>query len=179
INSSYNSLQVSLEKRMAHGLTILANYAWSKSMDDLPVGGGVSEIGADSVSALPWDNPLRHQFDRGPSDFDHTHRFVGSYVWQLPRMSGMNSFVRHALGDWEQSGQVTAQTGAPFTVLSGLSAGSGLSQTGLGHDRATYNGGSLTGPGACAAAKATQNCGDCLNVAAFAPNPVPDPNNPR
>jgi len=178
INSQYHALQLSLERRVSNGLTILASYTYSKSIDDLPQGGGVADIGADNASARPWDDSLRHQFDRGPSDFDHTHNFVASYVWQLPRMSGMNSFVRHALGDWEQSGQVTAQTGAPFTVLSGLSAGSDLSQTGLGHDRATYIGGSLTGPGACAAAKATQNCVDFLNVAAFAPNSVPDPNNP-
>src|SRR5207245_5992615 len=80
INSSYHSLQLSAEKRMSHALTILGSYTWSKSIDDLPNGGGVADIGADTVSARPWDDPLRHQFDRGPSDFDHTHRFVASYV---------------------------------------------------------------------------------------------------
>ena len=178
INSQYHALQLSLERRVSNGLTILASYTYSKSIDDLPQGGGVADIGADNASARPWDDPLRQQFDRGPSDFDHTHNFVASYVWQLPKMSGMNSLVRRAFGNWEQSGQVTAQTGAPFTVLSGLSAGSDLSQAGLGHDRATYIGGSLTGPGACAAAKATQSCVDFLNVAAFAPNTVPNPSNP-
>src|SRR6266705_1133709 len=84
INSFYHSLQLSAEKRMSHGLTILGNYTWSKSIDDLPNGGGVADVGADTVSPRPWDDPLRHQFDRGPSDFDHTHRFVASYVWQLP-----------------------------------------------------------------------------------------------
>jgi hypothetical protein len=59
-----------------------------------------------------------------------------------------------------------------------LSAGSDLSQTGLGHDRATYIGGALVGPGACAAAKATQNSVDFLNGAAFAPNSVPNPTSP-
>jgi hypothetical protein len=178
INSQYHALQLSVERRVSNGLTILGSYTYSKSMDDLPQGGGVADIGADNASARPWDDPLRHQFDRGPSDFDHTHNFVTSYVWQLPRLSNMNGLVRRVFGDWEQSGQVTAQTGAPFTVLSGLSAGSDLSQTGLGHDRATYIGGPLIGPGACAAAKATQNCVDFLNVAAFAPNTVPNPSSP-
>jgi hypothetical protein len=175
INSQYHSLQLSLERRVSNGLTILTSYTYSKSIDDLPQGGGVADIGADNASARPWDDALRHRSDRGPSDFDHTHNFVASYVWQLPKMSGLNSFVRRAFGDWEQSGQVALQTGAPFTVLSGLSAGSDLSQTGIAHDRATYIGGSLTGPGACAATKATQNCVDFLNVA---PNAVPNPNNP-
>ena len=178
INSEYHSLQLSLERRVSNGLTILASYTYSKSIDDLPQGGGVADIGADNASARPWDDSLRHAFDRGPSDFDHKHNFVASYVWQLPRMSNRNSLLRRAFGDWEQSGQVSAQTGAPFTVLSGLSAGSDLSQTGLGHDRATYVGGPLIGPGACAAAKATQNCVDFLNVAAFAPNSVPNPASP-
>ena len=42
INSNYHSLQISGEKRMSHGVTVLANYTYSKSMDDLPFGEGVS-----------------------------------------------------------------------------------------------------------------------------------------
>ena len=42
INSSYHSLQMSAQKRMSHGLTILANYTYSKSLDDLPFGEGVT-----------------------------------------------------------------------------------------------------------------------------------------
>jgi hypothetical protein len=165
IDSSYNSLQLSVEKRMSHGLTILANYTWSKSIDTLPVGGGVSEIGADSVSALPWDNPLRHAFDRGPSDFDHTHRFVTSYVWQLPSLSKENGVLRGFFGDWQLSGVATAQTGRPFTALSGLSAPNDRSQTGIGQDRAVIAG-SAYGSGACSGV--TTKCVDFLNPASFA-----------
>ncbi len=76
INANYNSLQTSLEKRMSHGLTILANYTWSKSLDDLPFGEGVS--GFDTgYSPLPLSDPNRHRFDYGPSSFDHTHVFSG------------------------------------------------------------------------------------------------------
>ena len=97
INSNYHSLQVSAEKRMTHSLTILGSYTWSKSIDDLPAGEGVT--GFDTAfSARPWDDPLRHQFDRGPSDFDHTHRFVSSFVWELPGFSGSKSFLHHAFG---------------------------------------------------------------------------------
>ena len=165
INSFYHSLQVSAEKRMSRGLTILGNYTYSKSIDDLPNGGGVADIGADTVSPRPWDDPLRHQFDRGPSDFDHTHRFVASYVWQLPGLSGANGFVRHVFGDWELGGLVAAQTGRPFTVLSGVN-GSG---TGIGQDRATLVGNAYA-PGACTAAKITVSCVDWLNPAAFQSN---------
>ncbi|HYK48865.1 MAG TPA: TonB-dependent receptor, partial [Terriglobales bacterium] len=65
INANYHSLQTSLEKRMSHGLTILANYTWSKSLDDLPFGEGVS--GFDTgYSPLPLSDPNRHRFDYGP-----------------------------------------------------------------------------------------------------------------
>lgn len=196
INSSYHSLQLSAEKRMSHGLTILGNYTWSKSIDDLPNGGGVADIGADTVSPRPWDDPLRHQFDRGPSDFDHTHRFVGSYVWQLPGVSGRGGLMHQALGGWEFGGVVSAQTGRPFTVLQGTNA----SGTGIGQDRGTLctglnpnaanappnnnntdpcvQGSSPFVPGACAAAGITVSCVDWLNPLAFEPSTVPDPTKP-
>jgi hypothetical protein len=188
INSVYHSLQLSAEKRMSHGLTILGNYTYSKSIDDLPNGGGVADIGADTVSPRPWDDPLRHQFDRGLSDFDHTHRFVASYVWQLPELSGANGLVRRVFGGWQFGGLVSAQTGRPFTVLQGTN----VSGTGIGQDRVTFctgtgvpqdpciAGASPFASGACAAAGITTSCVDWLNPLAFEPSTVkvPDPNNP-
>jgi len=169
INSFYHSLQLSAEKRMSHVLTILGSYTWSKSIDDLPNGGGVADIGADTVSPRPWDDPLRHQFDRGPSDFDHTHRFVASYVWQLPSLSRENHVLRQVFGSWEFGGVVSAQTGRPFTILSGAS-GVNSSGTGIGQDRANLIGDSY-GSGACVAAKiTTKPCVDWLNPASFQSN---------
>jgi len=165
INSFYHSLQLSTEKRMSHGLTILGNYTWSKSIDDLPNGGGVADVGADTVSSRPWDDPLRHQFDRGPSDFDHTHRFVASYVWELPGPLRANGLLRQVFGGWQLGGVVSVQTGRPFTVLSGLNN----SGTGIGQDRANLIGNPY-GPGACAAAKITTSCVDWLNPASFQSN---------
>ena len=164
VNSSYNSLQASVEKRATKALTILASYTWAKSIDDLPVGGSVSEIGADQPSALPWDDPNRHAFDRGPSDFDRTNRFVASYVWQLPLLSQSNGFVRSTLGGWSLSGLLSAQTGDPVTVLSGLSSGSDASGTGLGRDRGFYNGASFYGGNSCGT---SAHCVDFINRSAF------------
>src|SRR5258708_26777242 len=71
IGSNYNSLQASIERRVSRGLTVLANYTYSKVLDDLPFGEGVA--GFDTgYSALPFTDPRRHQFDYGPSAFDHT-----------------------------------------------------------------------------------------------------------
>jgi len=148
---------------MTHGVTILANYTWSKSIDDLPPGGGVNDIGADSVSARPWDDPLRHQFDRGPSDFDRKHNFAASFIWQLPRLSKSNILARSILGDWQLGGIVSARTGRPLTIVSGTNR----SGTGIGQDRAKLAGAAL-GPGSCAAAGITTvPCKDWLNPLAF------------
>jgi Carboxypeptidase regulatory-like domain len=183
INANYHSLQVSAEKRMSHGLTILANYTFSKSLDDLPFGEGVS--GFDTgYSTLPLNNPDRHNFDYGPSSFDHTHVFTGSYVWQLPSLSHSNKFLHTALGDWQVSGIASAATGRPITVLQGTE----ISGTGIGNDRGTFctgNGpaGDTCTPGVspygtngCAGVTAT--CVGLLNVNAFEPTKVNGANNP-
>ena len=165
INSSYHSLQASLEKR-AKNITLIGSYTWAKSIDDLPVGANVSEIGADTggVSPLPWDNLNRHAFDRGPSEFDRTHRVVGSYVLQLPQMSGWNTALREIAGGWMLSGSTQFQTGRPLTVTSGLSSGSDKSGVGNGTDRAVFVGGDPYGGNNCGT---SPHCVTWINPAAF------------
>jgi len=158
INANYNSLQISAEKRMSRGLMILANYTWSKSLDDLPPRAGVT--GFDTSSALPWDDIRRHQFDYGPSEFDHKHRFVTSWVWQMPGLKGQNSVVRGFFGDWQLSGLMQAQTGRPITVTQG----SDISGTGIGQDRGTFTGANPYSSGPCAT---SAPCKLFLNVGAF------------
>ena len=70
--------------------------------------------------------------DYGPSEFDHTHRFVVSYVWDLPKLANRSSWLRYSVGGWRWSGIVASQSRGPFTVL----AGKDQSLTGLGIDRA-------------------------------------------
>ncbi len=160
INSSYHSLQLSAEKRMSRGFTILTNYTYSKSIDDLPVQAGVT--GFDTSSALPWDADGRHQFDRGPSEFDHTHRFVASFVWELPSLA-QSGWMHAIFGNWQVSGLVQAQTGRPVTVLQG----SNISGTGIGKDRGTFTGSDPYAGGACAASGTTAPCSDWISPAAF------------
>jgi hypothetical protein len=182
INSSYQSLQISGEKRMSHGLTLLANYTFSKSLDDLPFGEGVAGFD-NGYSALPLTDANRHRFDYGPSQFDHTHVFSGSYVWQLPSLQQSNRWMRHVLGDWQLGGIVSAATGRPITVLQGTE----ISGTGIGNDRGTYctgNGaaGDTCQPGISAygdtsCAGVTATCVSWLNAAAFEPTKVAAKNN--
>jgi hypothetical protein len=156
---NYNSLQITGQRRVSK-LTILANYTFSKSLDDVPNGQGNAGIAASSVSPLPWTNPMRHYFDYGPSDFDRRHIATVSYVWDLPTMQNHNLLTREVVGGWQVTGIVRRQTGQALTPL----AGSDRSQTGLGTDRAYRIAKNGYGGNACAGAAP---CVNYLNPAAF------------
>lgn len=159
VNSGFNSLQLTLQKRYSKGSTVLFNYTWSKSIDTMPFGQGITSVAQGGNSPIPWNFPGRHQADRGPSEFDHTHRMVVSYVYELPKFAGHGSLIRAIAGGWQWTGVVTAQSGGPLTVT----AGKDQSQTGLGTDRANYLGGDPYGNN-CGA---TGRCVPWLSAASF------------
>ncbi|MGH9662446.1 MAG: TonB-dependent receptor domain-containing protein, partial [Bryobacteraceae bacterium] len=110
----YSSWQTSLRKRMSRNLTGSINYTWGKS---LSTGGG------DTGAYYQGDNDSRTQefndirADRGPSTGDITHYFVGEYLYELPRFTGIgNAVARHILGGWQTSGILTATTGQPIII---------------------------------------------------------------
>ena len=166
INASYHALQTSIEKQMSHGFTVLANYTYSKSLDDLPFGEGVS--GFDTgYSTLPFNAPGRHKFDYGPSGFDHTHVFTASYVWHSPNIRSSSTFLRYLLGDYEIGGIVSTASGRPITVLQGTE----ISGTGIGQDRGTFiSGVDPYSSNSCAGV--TARCVSWLTLAAFQPTKV-------
>jgi hypothetical protein len=167
VNSHYNSLQLTAQKQFSRGFTVLANYTWSKSLDDVPYGTSPTTVGVQAaggssyVSPIPWYLPGRHQFDYGPSEFDHQHRLVTSFIWQSPALGHNSRFVRYALGGWQLTGLLSAQTGGPMTVI----AGKDQSGTALADDRAYYVGGVDPYGGNACGSKAS--CVNYLNPAAF------------
>jgi len=167
-NSGYNSLQVSAEKRFSRNFTVLANYTFSKSIDDVPWATSPTTVGVQAaggssyVSPIPWYLPGRHQFDRGPSEFDHAHRLVASYIWQLPTLERAPAALRYTAGGWQLSGMLSAQSGGPLTVI----AGKDLSGTALNSDRGVYIAG--VDPYGANACGSKAPCINYLNPAAFA-----------
>ena len=160
VNSSFNSLQFTVQKHYSKGFTVMANYTWSKSIDDTPANMGITGVAQGSNSPIPWNWSGRHQYDRGNSEFDHRQRMVVSYVYDLPKLAHTNRWVRTAVGGWQITGIFTAQTGGPLTIL----AGKDQSQTGIGSDRANYLGGETYGNGACTG---TSTCVSYLIPSAF------------
>jgi hypothetical protein len=159
-NSWYQSAQFSLLKPFTHGFTISVNYTWSKSNDTLPFDTDAATFGTSGYYTLPLTAPDFRRYDRGRSDYDHRNVFVTSYVWQTPAFATMNSFVRQAIGSWELSGIVSAQSGGPLTLY----AGQDRSQTGIGSDRAQQISQQAYSKGSCGTAKP---CLHWLNAAAF------------
>jgi hypothetical protein len=127
--SSYNAFQLNWNRRFTKGFTLLGSYVYSKSMD-IASNDGNSGLGNQARDPNDWD------LDYGPSDFDVRHRFVTSFLYQIPGMTSGNGFVKALTGGWQLDGIVTLQTGAPFSVLAGVDR----SLIGVTEDHANVNG---------------------------------------
>jgi hypothetical protein len=159
-NSWYNSGQLSVVRPFTHGFTVSANYTYSKSNDTLPFGTDAASFATAGFYTLPSNTSDFRRLDRGPSDFDKTHVFVTSYVYQAPSFKKMNAFARQFLGSWELSGILSAQSGRPLTIY----AGQDQSRTGIGQDRAQQISSVAYAKGPCGT---STPCLHWLNSAAF------------
>lgn len=124
--ANYNSLQAKVERRFSKGVTLLASYTYGKSLTDsvdhLSTSGAGN--GVDVGEFKEPQDPHRRRLEYGPSEFDITHRFVLSGVWQLPFGRGKSygsqwsRATDFALGGWALSPIFTAQGGLPLTINS-------------------------------------------------------------
>ncbi len=127
--SHYNAMNIKFEHR-AHDLAVTAIYSWANSKDDKSAAAGVGATGSGYQGTMDNHDP---SLDYGPSDFDVDHRFVASYVYQLPFgrgkkfASGVNRVADLAVGGWQVTGITTFQTGFPFSI--GATDASGLLDT--------------------------------------------------
>ena len=116
-DSSYNALQVSLRKRLSYGLSLLASYTFSKTLDDAStfnITGSASQSVAGENDLA--QNPFDVKAEWGRSMFDARHRFVLSYQWNLPWFSHAQSWYGHILGNWQVNGITTIMSNTPFTI---------------------------------------------------------------
>lgn len=120
--SNYQAGIVTLTKRASHGLTVRANYTYSKALDD-----NIS----NQNNAGFYGNSFHPGVDYGASAYDRRHVFNADYVYDLPigrgHMLSTNNFVDRIIGGWYTSGIVTAWSGLPLSVTEGSPAyGGGL-----------------------------------------------------
>jgi Carboxypeptidase regulatory-like domain len=114
-NSNYHGLQTTVTQRFNHGLSFQASYTWSKAIDDTTLPTGFFTVPGQPTRP---QNSRNLEAERGLSAFDVRHRFVLSYLYELPfykqSTSGAASYL---LGGWKLSGIVALQSGYPFTVI--------------------------------------------------------------
>ena len=114
--SNYNSLQARLEKRYSHGLQYEAAYTWSHALDN------ASSASLGSVNNGDFQDQRFPKANYGNADFDVRHRFVFSYVYDLPfgrgrKFAGNASGVMNQLlGGWQMTGVLSAATGNYYTA---------------------------------------------------------------
>jgi hypothetical protein len=127
VNSSFNSMQVALEKRFSQGLSGLLSYTWGKALTGSPdhistSGGGP---GLDTGTFREPQDSYNLKADRGLAEFDIKQRLVLSYSYDLPfgrnrRFGGSWSRLADAvLGGWQLSGIHTIQGGLGLTATLG------------------------------------------------------------
>jgi hypothetical protein len=108
-DSTYHAMQLFLSRRRG-SLRSTISYTLGRAYDNASGNG---------------DNPEDYQnkdFNWGPSDFDRTHVFVGTWTWQIPFLDPYEG-VGRVLGGWELSGIVRLQSGAPLTITGPTSIG--------------------------------------------------------
>jgi hypothetical protein len=115
--SNYNSLQARAEKRFSHGLTFLASYTWAHALDIA----SNADLGAQNGGDFRYFKDPQAEY--GNSDFDIRHRFVFSYLYELPighgkRMFGdVNGVTNQTIGGWQIGGITSVSSGNWFTIL--------------------------------------------------------------
>jgi hypothetical protein len=104
INGSYNSLQTTLRANLSPRTNIFASYVWSKS--------------------LTYNGPVIDNYnirmDYGVTNNDIRHRFVVSYLYELPETHHFGWFGTQVLNGWHVNGITAIQSGSPFTITSGV-----------------------------------------------------------
>ena len=188
-NANFNSMQITLDKKMSHGFSLLANYTFSKTLDDMPQAtrvGNTEDLNASESYVYPIypSNavgvpaaayvPDVKALDRGISDIDHPQVFSLSYVYQFPKLHQGNRMLQGLANGWRMSGLVQHHSGDSLTAFMGTDN----SLTGLTLDRAQRDfskpaySSAAGGAGYCPAGK---SCVNWLNNAAFS---VPVQNGP-
>ena len=108
-HANYNSLQTQFNRRASRDLTIIASYAWSKTID----------FGEYNVVANPYDINQ----DRAVADYDRGQIFTLAHVFEVPFGKGrrfgsdLPPLADTFLGGWQFSGISGVSSGLPFSVV--------------------------------------------------------------
>jgi TonB-dependent Receptor Plug Domain. len=117
-DSNYHSAQVTLDRKFTRGLLLRGAYTYSKLIDD------TSEVFTTTGFSSFSQDLFNQKGDYGLSAYDRRHRFVMTYIWDLPYShhaeNGAMKVLSWVTRDWQWAGTLTIQTGAPETINNGF-----------------------------------------------------------
>ncbi len=116
-SSNYQGLQMSATQRFRHGVSFVASYTWSKTIDDDSQSLTYFHILGQAV--LP-QNTYDLQAEHGLSAFNIPQRLVLSGTWELPGYDTKQEGLARLTAGWALSMIFTANAGFPFTVVDSL-----------------------------------------------------------
>ena len=109
----YHGLLVKFQRRFADNFSFLNSYTWGKAID----------LNSDNDGTVTLTNVYDTEYNRGPADYDITHTFSSSWIYELP-------WARNKLyGGWQVSGILLLRGGLPLTVTQAQ----GVQSTGTGN----------------------------------------------
>lgn len=104
--ATYNGLQVDVNRRFTHGLSLGAAYTYASSRD------------CDSFQKTVIPNTFDLHAMCGPSDYDVRQVLVLNSVYAIP-FHVQYRLLNEAFGGWQLTQAYQFQTGAPFSVFTG------------------------------------------------------------
>jgi hypothetical protein len=111
-NGNFNSMQVSLKRRLSGGLQLQSEYMWSHAINDGMIGAG--------ESTAP-QNVNDREGGKGNSNYDIRHTLTSNFLWELPfgqgrRFLNSGGFAGALLGGWDLSGIWATRTGRMLLI---------------------------------------------------------------
>jgi hypothetical protein len=107
--ASYNSLQVSLDQHVWHGLQVQSSFAWSHTIDIT----GTSNV---SYGNPALGNPISAKWNRGNSGADLPWAWISNFIYQAPSFREKGKLMEETVGGWQLSSIITWQKGSPFSI---------------------------------------------------------------
>ncbi|HJT66048.1 MAG TPA: carboxypeptidase regulatory-like domain-containing protein [Pyrinomonadaceae bacterium] len=108
-NSTYNALQLWLNRRFSKRIAFQAAYTW---------GHAISDVALTSFTNTTSD-PFNFRSDKGDADLDRRHTFVGNVVYVLPNAKRWGKAADLLLGDWQLNAIASYFGATPIDIITG------------------------------------------------------------
>src|SRR5262249_8811118 len=96
----YNGLLMKFQRRLANHFSFLNSYTFGRAID----------LNSDNDGTVTLTNIFNPSYNRGPADYDVTHTFSSTWIYELPWAP------QSPAGGWQVSGILLLRTGLPITI---------------------------------------------------------------